>query len=54
MNTYSLKVWCDGLWQEGFPVAIRVTAELNEPLGEGTLLSVQYVIERVVRIIHDG
>ena len=46
MNTYSVKssvlpvrqrgtvVGSDGVWQEGFPVALFVTMELNEPPGE--------------------
>lgn len=36
------------------PVTVRLTAELYEPSREGPRLSLQDVMERVVRVVHDG
>lgn len=40
--------------QRRSPGMVRVTVELYEPSGEGPPLSVQNVMDRVVRVVHDG
>ena len=45
---------CDGVWQEGLPVSVPSTAELEQPVGEGAPLSDHCVMERVLIIVNDG
>ena len=42
------------MWQEGLPVSVPSTAELEQPVGEGAPLSDHCVVERVLIIVNDG
>ena len=42
------------MWQEGLPVSVPSTAELEQPVREGALLSDHCVMERVLIIVNDG
>ena len=47
-------VQCDGMWQKIFPASVPSTAELEQPVREGALLSDHCVMERVLIIVNDG
>lgn len=42
-----------GLWQVGLPVAYFNTMELSDLFGEGAPLSVQKVVDWVIRVVRD-
>ena len=46
-------VQSDGTWQERFPVSVPWTSELEQPVGEGALLSDHCVMERVLIVVYD-
>ena len=42
------------MWQQGLPVSVPSTAELEQPVREGAPLSDRCVVERVLIIVNDG